>query len=92
MKAYPKTSGQRCKALLLGGALLLGMALSTLAWADGPQVKAYRKTYGEWSARWWQWVRSIPAGTNPLLDTTGHTVTRDNWPLVTAMSGSWPAP
>jgi len=65
MKAYPKTSGQRCKALLLG------MALSTLAWADGPQVKAYGKTYGEWSARWWQWVRSIPAGTNPLLDTTG---------------------
>lgn len=72
MQAYPRTSGQRCKTLLRGGILLLGMALTTLAWADGPQVEAYGKTYGKWSARWWQWVHSIPASTNPLLDTTGE--------------------
>lgn len=71
MKAYPGTSGQRCKALLGGGILLLGLALSTRAWASGPQVKAYGKTYGDWSALWWQWVHSIPAGTNPVTDTTG---------------------
>jgi len=28
-------------------------------------------TYGEWSARWWQWLLSIPAAVNPNLDTTG---------------------
>lgn len=28
-------------------------------------------TYGEWSARWWQWALSIPADTNPILDETG---------------------
>jgi hypothetical protein len=28
-------------------------------------------TYGDWSAAWWQYVLSIPAGTNPVLDTTG---------------------
>jgi hypothetical protein len=32
---------------------------------------AYGNTYSEWSARWWQWVLSIPAATNPNLDTTG---------------------
>ena len=32
---------------------------------------AYGNTYGEWSARWWQWVLSIPAATNPNLDLTG---------------------
>jgi len=29
------------------------------------------KTYGEWSANWWQYVLSIPSADNPLLDTTG---------------------
>jgi hypothetical protein len=29
------------------------------------------KTYGEWSASWWQWAFSIPASNNPLLDKTG---------------------
>ncbi len=33
---------------------------------------AYGNTYGEWSARWWQWVLSIPEDTNPNLDTTGE--------------------
>jgi DNA-binding beta-propeller fold protein YncE len=33
MQAYPRTSRQRCKALLSGGILLLGIALTTLAWA-----------------------------------------------------------
>jgi hypothetical protein len=31
----------------------------------------YGNTYGEWSARWWQWVMSTPAATNPNLDSTG---------------------
>jgi hypothetical protein len=31
----------------------------------------YGNTYGEWSARWWQWAFSIPAATNPVLDETG---------------------
>lgn len=33
---------------------------------------AYGNTYGEWSARWWQWLLSIPEDTNPNLDTTGE--------------------
>jgi hypothetical protein len=36
-----------------------------------PHANPYGNTYGEWSARWWQWTFSIPAATNPLLDDSG---------------------
>ncbi len=29
------------------------------------------KTYGEWSARWWQYVFGIPFDNNPIFDPTG---------------------
>jgi len=28
-------------------------------------------SYGQWSAKWWQWVWSIPKPLNPIFDTTG---------------------
>lgn len=31
-----------------------------------PQSRAYGATYGEWSARWWQWVFSLPTSTNSV--------------------------
>jgi hypothetical protein len=33
---------------------------------------AYGNTYGEWSARWWQYMLSIPNATSPISDTTGQ--------------------
>lgn len=33
--------------------------------------KPYGKTYGEWSAEWWQWLLSIPMPDNPLFDLSG---------------------
>jgi hypothetical protein len=30
------------------------------------------KSYGEWSAAWWQWFLSIPTSSHPGLDTTGQ--------------------
>jgi hypothetical protein len=32
-----------------------------------PDSVEFGNTYGEWSARWWQWLVSIPAATNPNL-------------------------
>ena len=32
----------------------------------------FGNTYGEWSARWWQWLVSIPNDTNPNLDPDGR--------------------
>jgi hypothetical protein len=34
-------------------------------------VEQTGETYGQWSARWWQYALSIPVSTNPLLDPTG---------------------
>jgi hypothetical protein len=34
-------------------------------------ANAYGNTYGEWSARWWQWLLSIPMDHNPNFDTSG---------------------
>jgi hypothetical protein len=36
-----------------------------------PNSSEFGNTYGEWSARWWQWLVSIPAATNPNL-TSGN--------------------
>jgi hypothetical protein len=34
--------------------------------------KPYGLTYGQWTAKWWQWSLSIPKYTNPGGDTTGN--------------------
>ncbi len=66
---------------LLAAMLALGI---TPAFADGgrgnagnpgilpPQSHPYGKSYGEWVVKWWQWVMSIPADRNPLIDETGE--------------------
>jgi hypothetical protein len=35
------------------------------------ESKPYGITYGEWSAKWWQWLLSIPKPDNPAFDSTG---------------------
>lgn len=37
-----------------------------------PNSHPYGMTYGEWSAKWWQYVFSLPAGGHPLADQTGE--------------------
>jgi hypothetical protein len=36
-----------------------------------PDSQPYGLTYGEWTAKWWQWADSIPTANNPQLDQTG---------------------
>ncbi len=37
-----------------------------------PDAPAYGATYGEWSARQWQWLRSFPEELSPYTDETGE--------------------
>jgi hypothetical protein len=37
-----------------------------------PNAKAYGMTYGEWSAKWWQWALSLPVDQNPFFDEGGN--------------------
>jgi hypothetical protein len=34
--------------------------------------KPYGLTYGEWTAKWWQWVLAIPTKDNPVVDESGE--------------------
>jgi hypothetical protein len=36
-----------------------------------PNSTPYGLTYGEWTAKWWQWVYSMPETVNPTFDNTG---------------------
>ncbi len=49
----------------------------------------YGNTYGEWSARWWQWTLAIPAATNPNLDTTGENCAEGQSGQVWFLAGSF---
>jgi hypothetical protein len=37
-----------------------------------PDSKPYDLTYGEWTAKWWQWAYSMPEEDNPMVDDTGR--------------------
>lgn len=73
------SSTLRAVVPLVVAMLLFGAGISALA--DGPTHKPgilppgsnpYGHSYGEWTARWWQWALSIPADRNPLTDPTGE--------------------
>src|SRR5919108_6168640 len=49
----------------------IGCALSSSPVIFPPDSQPYGLTYGEWTAKWWQWAHSIPAANNPMLDQTG---------------------
>jgi hypothetical protein len=56
--------------MALGIALSAVMAALPVAAEDNPivvppQSRPFDATYGDWSARWWQWVYQTPVGHNP---------------------------
>ena len=55
------------RSLILITLSVLMLGLIGIVQADGPaQGKLYGKSYGEWSANWWQWAHSIPASYSPV--------------------------
>jgi len=72
-----KSRKQYFRNLIVTLALVLGLVMPTSthpAQAQGnpnPGVIPNNTQYRTLSAKWWQWVISIPAATNPLLDATG---------------------
>ena len=56
--------------------LFLGGVPHGKAFTGGPGIfpinsKPYGYSYGEWSAKWWQWLASVPSSLNPVNDKTG---------------------
>ncbi len=78
---------------------LIGAATIAGAQAGNPNPsvipinsKPHGLSYGEWSARWWDWALSIPPSMNPLLDPSGAFCTQGQsgrvWFLAETFGGS----
>lgn len=53
-----------------------------------PYSSAYNLSYIGWTAKWWQWVISIPKGKNPLLDNTGKNCAEGQYGPVWFLAGT----
>jgi hypothetical protein len=51
--------------------------------------KPYGLTFGEWTAKWWQWAYAIPKNTNPAYDDTGRYCTVNQKGPVWFFTGSY---
>jgi hypothetical protein len=53
-----------------------------------PKQKAFAMSYGEWTARWWQFVFGLPQADNPLDDSTGALCGKSQWGPVIFLVGT----
>jgi hypothetical protein len=53
-----------------------------------PDSKPYGLTYGEWTAKWWQWAFSMPEAVNPMIDDTGMNCANNQTGPVWFLSGT----
>jgi hypothetical protein len=44
-----------------------------------PESKPYGLSYGQWTAKWWQWFVAIPETLNPGADETGENASIDQY-------------
>ncbi len=52
----------------------------------------YAITYGEWTAKWWQWAYSIPKDVHPAYDDSGKYCSQDQGGPVWFLAGSYKHP
>jgi hypothetical protein len=92
----------KSNAVRIIGALTLTLALGTTVTLAGggnvnnpgilpPQSHAFGKTYGEWSAAWWEWAYSMPVTGHPLFDDTGINAAAGQSGQVWFLGGTWTA-
>jgi hypothetical protein len=56
-----------------------------------PAASSHGSTYGEWSAKWWQWAYSLPGTGHPLVDETGASVSAGQSGNVWFLGGTYTA-
>lgn len=54
--------------------------------------KPFGHSYGDWSAKWWQWAAQIPSNSNPVTDKTGAKCAQNQSGPVWFLAGSSGAP
>ncbi len=82
MKKQDKSTNRSWTRVAAAGGTILGLlALATVFFMPSTRADSqggsnvisrdsvvYGRTYGEWSAAWWQWAFSIPVASHPLFD------------------------
>jgi hypothetical protein len=53
-----------------------------------PDSRPYGLTYGEWTAKWWQWAYLMPEANNPMVDDTGKNCANNQTGLVWFLAGT----
>lgn len=78
MKVVNRYQFQLAGCMFIGIGFIIQVAISSTEGVNISQSvypvnsKPYGLTYGEWTAKWWQWVLSIPTQDNPGVDETGE--------------------
>ena len=70
-KSWPRIAAVVAIALAMAAGPTAALAENSNPRVLPPHSHAFGKTYGEWSAAWWQYVLSQPTASNPLFDPTG---------------------
>ena len=92
---------RRSVAIAVMAVALIGVAKNPLAQAHDEHSRPtifprdaspYGNTYGEWSARWWQWIMAIHTPENPNFDTTGQNCDEGQAGPVWFLGGAFPPP
>jgi hypothetical protein len=53
-----------------------------------PDSRPYGLTYGEWTAKWWQWAYLMPEANNPMVDDTGRNCANNQTSPVWFLAGT----
>ena len=83
---------RRISGLLTAIGLLLVIGVAPASAQSGGVVQPHRtyagKTYGQWSAAWWQWAAGIPVSNSPIDDPTGRNCAADQSGAVWFLAGT----
>lgn len=81
----------KANLLMAASIMFLGFIspVTPTASAAPPPFQQDWATYSELSARWWQWLLSIPAAVNPNLDATGDNCSQGQYDDVWFLAGSF---
>lgn len=75
MRSNPRLSRKLLAVALAIMSVLLAIVPAHAEGGPGgiipPQARVEGRTYGQWSALWWQWLYSIPWANSPVNDPTG---------------------
>jgi len=70
-RTYPRLLGAALGLAVATAMVIPAGAAAASATVLPPQSRPFGATYGQWDARWWQWLLQTPVNINPEFSATG---------------------